>query len=96
MNNINEYKEQEAKSLLEKQYTPVSILDISNFKVGFDCAMNLGLAVKFAEWLSANSFKRVNENRYAHWNIQQQGVDSEYVSGEELFDYWVENILKIE
>ena len=60
------------------------------FKAGFDCAMNLGIAVKFIEFTN---------HPIEHIYCDKDGIywykEVKYTA-QELFDYWVENILKIE
>ena len=95
--NINEYKEQEALKIypIDMLQTSKNCFDDMNemnrfiWKKGFDCAINLRLAVKFAEWYMSK------EESWKNWR-KEHYILKDNVLINKAYNYWVENILKIE
>lgn len=67
--NINEWKEQEVSKVSEMWDNNQTFPNECGFIRGFDCAMNLGLAVKFYHWYDELGcvFYKTPEEGYNHW-----------------------------
>jgi len=95
--NINEYKEKKANiTFAEEDY---GLFSADGFIKGFDCAMNLELAVKFAEWIEKqNNSESLFTKGYdfGTWIVDPSLNNlPKMITTQKLFDYWIENILKI-
>jgi len=55
------------------------------YKQGFDTAIQLNLAVEFAEWKDKNS-QRVDDGLYKIYG------EDDFCTLKELYDYWLNNI----
>lgn len=100
--NINELGEYEAlkafpikivKNLQTELEQDLREIHRGIFKIGFDCAMNLGLTVKFADWILQNNIEQVqtpSEMRYYN-----NPFTDKFETSQQLFDYWLKNIFKI-
>jgi len=70
---------------------------MSGYGAGFDAAIALDLPVKFHLWTQDQE-----EPAYAYlsdddeWSVNLPNTDKKVMSTEELYQYWRDNILKIE
>lgn len=90
---ITEYRDKTILALMDKY--PEAIFGWSD---GFDAALELDLAIKFAEWKEytvtyyAGLFRDANNKNEP---LKQLNGDLAHTN-KQLFDYWIENVFKIE
>ena len=93
MNKLKEYRDNTAENTWEGCHgcdENDKNMRNTGFKEGFNQALSLDLPIKFAEW--QNSLRYLGE---LHFNAVD-GIDISAMSWEELYDYWINNIFKIE
>ncbi len=93
MSKLEEYKNNEA--IVCDSTTTHYVAGVSGYKEGFDAAIALQLPVKFAEWKENNTeIIMRGDDGDVIWAID--GIGDQGFRKKELYDYWIENILKLE
>ena len=87
MNKLEIYKHEEVTELAKKakdvKHAPAIII---GFAEGFDCYNKLKLPIKFAKWIASHDNDKTKDKMWK---------DSGASNMDELFDYWINNILSI-
>lgn len=66
------------------------------FEVGFDAAIALDLPVKFAEWIDEKCYTQLGQDIYWYEMNDKYEVNKVFENSQELYQYWIDNIFKIE
>jgi hypothetical protein len=85
MSRLNDYRDAYIERVITED-SPMATLQRSAFKEGFDTAIELDLAVKFAVWMNGNSEKLADGK-----SIRSHLFDHNHVTEKQMYDYWIEN-----
>jgi len=89
MNELETYRE----ILVGKSWDDNHNTEQMALRQGFDAAVALDLPVKFHSW--AKDYPFGYKNHALNWHIQEQ-TGSQYPTDTQLYQYWIDNIYKLE